>query len=92
MNKTQSESTILRIHHGRLGHSDNEKTSLYGHITLHAMLSQSDKLTDTLSKEVHRLVNDLINHIGFANYYDATIRYETGFQIGLAIGYECSKI
>ena len=92
MDTESKESTILRIHYGRLGHSDDAKTTLYGHITLDNLLRQSDKLTDTLSKEVHHLVNDLLNQVGYADYSIWSKSYETGFQVGLGIGFECGKI
>ena len=92
MNIESKESTILRIHHGRIGHSDDAKTTLYGHTTLHDLIRQSDKLTDTLSDEVHRLVNQFVNELGSTAYFKWTKNYETGFRVGLGIGFECGKI
>ena len=92
MDIKSKESTILRIHHGKIGHSDHDKTTLYGYTTLHDLIQQADKLTDSLSDEVHRLVNEFINQYGSEAYFKWNKRYETGFQIGLGIGFECGKI
>ena len=88
----RNKSVVRRICHDEIEYSDQQKTSHYEHVTLDALLSQSDKLTDTLSNYVEKIVNNLINHIGTAISFKSTIRYDTGFQISLGIGYECGKI
>ena len=92
MDKKAKESTIVKIYYGRLGTSEDAKMSLYEHITLDNLLRQSDKLTNTLSDEVHRLVNQFVNELGSTAYFKWTKSYETGFQVGLGIGFECGKI
>ena len=92
MEKDTKESTIVKIYYGRLGTSEDAKMSLYEHITINDLLQQSDKLTKTLSKEVNLLVNELSNQYSFAAISKWTKSYETGFQVGLGIGFECGKI
>ena len=92
MDTQLNESTILKVYYGKLGKSDCAKISLYGHTALNAVNRQSDRFTGTLSQEVQSLVDELINHIFLAAGCKWSVRYETGFHVGLGIGYECGKI